>query len=163
MGDAQRGCQILTKDLQIDLGVAVVGNALIFNEVTRESGAGNDVLRAFMHRQIGNVCRACQHQSPPVFIAETRGVFLDQKQVQPVALFGRLAHQILVTTGKGVGIHHNAANALARLPLTRQLGRIALQAARAVFHQHHDARYPGDGIKTTLAEQRFILDFGIDK
>ncbi|MNH03279.1 hypothetical protein D3C79_625370 [compost metagenome] len=163
VGDAQRGRQVLPKDLQIDFGITVIGNTLIFNEITRESGAGYDVLRSFVYLQVGDIGSARQHQPPPILIAETRGVFFHQKQVQPVAFRRRLAHQILMAAGKRIGIHHDAADALAWPPLARQLGRVAFQAAWAVFHQHHDARHAGYRIETALAEQRLILQFGVDK
>ncbi|MOA24715.1 hypothetical protein D3C78_1454050 [compost metagenome] len=68
-----------------------------------------------------------------------------------------------MATGKGVGIHHDAANGVTWLALAGQLRSVTLQAARAVFHQHHDARHAGNRVETTLAKQRLILHFGVDK
>ena len=116
-----------------------------------------------MYPEVGDIGGAGQHQSAAVFIAEARGVFLHQKQVQPVAAFGRLTHQILMPAGEGIGVHHDAADDVARPALARQLGGVALQAARAVFHQHHDARHGGDRVETALAEQRLVLHLGVDK
>ena len=116
-----------------------------------------------MYPEVGDIGGAGQHQSAAVFIAEARGVFLHQKQVQPVAAFGRLTHQILMPAGEGIGIHHDAADDVARPALARQLGGVALQAARAIFHQHHDARHGGDRVETALAEQRLVLHLGVDK
>ncbi|MNG35482.1 hypothetical protein D3C84_1222320 [compost metagenome] len=70
MSHAQCGGQILTEDFQIDFGVAVIDDTLILDEITRESRAGNHVLRAFMNGEIGNILCASQHQFAAIFIRE---------------------------------------------------------------------------------------------
>ncbi|MNN71795.1 hypothetical protein D3C81_1877630 [compost metagenome] len=47
--DAKCRGQILAEDFQVYFGVAVVNDALLFNEVARERGARNDVFRSAMH------------------------------------------------------------------------------------------------------------------
>lgn len=44
-----RAGAVLAEDFQVYFGVAVVNNALLFDEVARERGAGNDVFRTAMH------------------------------------------------------------------------------------------------------------------
>ena len=55
MSYTQRGSEVLTENLQINFGVAMVNDALFFNEVARERCAGDDVFGAAMHSQAWNI------------------------------------------------------------------------------------------------------------
>ena len=83
--------------------------------------------------------------------------------MQPVALCGRLLHQITMPACEGVGVHHNAADFVAVPTQCGEVACVLLKAGGIVFHQHHNARHLRQGIKATLFKQRFILAFGIDK
>ncbi|CAM7523798.1 hypothetical protein CISEMA079M_15350 [Citrobacter sedlakii] len=110
MGDSQGGRQILTENFQVNFRIAVINDALFFNEVTRECGAGNNVFGTAMHSETRDIRRAFDHQIEPVFIRKARGVFFHQKQMQPVALRRRLLDQIAVSVGEWVGVHYDAAD-----------------------------------------------------
>ncbi len=69
-----------------------------------------------------------------IVIGKAGRIFFDHKQMQPVALAGRLFYQPAVAEGEWIGIHHDSADFSSRLTVHRQLSTVTSQPFAAIFH-----------------------------
>ena len=110
MRDAERRGDEVPEDQHVDLAPRLLHFAGLLQEVGRKRGAGDDVLRAFMHHHVRQMRHARAHHLKARAEREERGVFTHHKQMQGIALRRRLLHQMTVAEGEWVGVHHNGTN-----------------------------------------------------
>ena len=112
MRDAEGRGDEVPEDQHVDLAPRLLHFAGLLQEVGREGGAGDDVLRAFMHHHVRQMGHACAHHLETRAEREERGVFTHHEQMQGIAPLRRLLHQMAVAEGERIGVHHYRASFL---------------------------------------------------
>ena len=87
-----------------------------------------------MHHHVRQMRHARAHHLKARAEREERGVFTHHEQMQSIALRRRLLHQMTVTEGERVGVHHDGTNLLPTLAASAQGSAVAHDPLRSVLH-----------------------------
>ena len=103
---SESGCYMTAEEVDVEhhLRVRCVGKA--FQEICGECRRAHGVVASLTHRHIIYMCDTAPYHRQTLVVAEKRSLLLHGNDIEPCHILRRLFHEIAVTQGERVGIHH---------------------------------------------------------
>ena len=159
---AQGGSDVTDKQVQIQRDVGVGGVSHLLEEVGGERQLTDGIIAALDHHDVVQTLAACLNHGKAFGIAEHGAVFTHGDDIQCRGLLGSLLHQVTVTTGERVGIHHDGSSAVRAVTAhAAQVVGITADASHTVLHQN-GLGCRSDNLETHALKHGAVIGLGID-